>query len=69
MRPLPDARCPDAVVVTGDVADDGSHEAYTRARELLSGVLNNCPSPSKGAVRSGAARARGPLPHTSPLQP
>ncbi|MFF3908313.1 metallophosphoesterase [Streptomyces sp. NPDC001848] len=26
----------DAVVVTGDVADDGSHEAYTRARELLS---------------------------------
>lgn len=26
----------DAVVVTGDVADDGSYEAYTRARELLS---------------------------------
>ncbi|MCZ4125539.1 metallophosphoesterase [Streptomyces sp. H39-S7] len=26
----------DAVVVTGDVADDGSHEAYARARELLS---------------------------------
>ncbi|KOV64068.1 metallophosphoesterase family protein [Streptomyces sp. MMG1121] len=27
----------DAVVVTGDVADDGSHEAYERTRELLSG--------------------------------
>ncbi|WP_328450054.1 metallophosphoesterase [Streptomyces sp. NBC_00386] len=27
----------DAVVVTGDVADDGSREAYVRARELLSG--------------------------------
>ncbi|PAZ12355.1 metallophosphoesterase [Streptomyces sp. SA15] len=27
----------DAVIVTGDVADDGSHEAYTRAHELLSG--------------------------------
>ncbi|CAL9278794.1 metallophosphoesterase family protein [Streptomyces sp. SudanB52_2052] len=27
----------DAVVVTGDVADDGSHKAYARARELLSG--------------------------------
>ncbi|MET9900666.1 metallophosphoesterase [Streptomyces sp. NPDC006446] len=26
----------DAVVVTGDVADDGSHEAYVRAHELLS---------------------------------
>jgi 3',5'-cyclic AMP phosphodiesterase CpdA len=27
----------DAVVVTGDVADDGSREAYARAHELLSG--------------------------------
>ncbi|MGR6968124.1 metallophosphoesterase [Streptomyces cynarae] len=27
----------DAVVVTGDVADDGSREAYARARELLTG--------------------------------
>ncbi|MGW5283138.1 metallophosphoesterase family protein [Streptomyces collinus] len=27
----------DAVIVSGDIADDGSHEAYTRARELLSG--------------------------------
>ncbi|CAG7650122.1 metallophosphoesterase family protein [Actinacidiphila bryophytorum] len=27
----------DAVVVTGDVADDGSREAYARASELLSG--------------------------------
>jgi 3',5'-cyclic AMP phosphodiesterase CpdA len=30
----------DAVVVTGDVADDGSHEAYARARELLSGYAD-----------------------------
>jgi 3',5'-cyclic AMP phosphodiesterase CpdA len=29
----------DAVVVTGDVADDGSPEAYARARELLSGYV------------------------------
>ncbi|WAZ26673.1 metallophosphoesterase [Streptomyces cinnabarinus] len=27
----------DAVIVTGDVADDGSREAYTRADELWSG--------------------------------
>ncbi|WP_330342649.1 metallophosphoesterase family protein [Streptomyces sp. NBC_00557] len=30
----------DAVVVTGDVADDGSHEAYTRAHDLLSGYAS-----------------------------
>ncbi|WP_392675941.1 metallophosphoesterase family protein [Streptomyces sp. LN785] len=27
-----------AVVVTGDVADDGSREAYARARELLADI-------------------------------
>jgi 3',5'-cyclic AMP phosphodiesterase CpdA len=30
----------DAVVVTGDIADDGSPEAYTRARDLLSGYAD-----------------------------
>jgi 3',5'-cyclic AMP phosphodiesterase CpdA len=55
----------DAVVVTGDVADDGSHEAYARAHELLSGFAgpggadvfyatgNHDDRAAFGAVRTG----------------
>jgi 3',5'-cyclic AMP phosphodiesterase CpdA len=35
----------DALVVTGDIADDGSHEAYARARELLGGYARERGAP------------------------
>ncbi|MFD8394597.1 metallophosphoesterase family protein [Streptomyces sp. NPDC059680] len=35
----------DAVIVTGDVADDGSSEGYSRARELLGGYAKERGAP------------------------